>query len=89
VRGWIARAFTLVEDVVYVGLGLLLAGSAIALLVGSPISLAGSVATPSFASTVMGLRSEPVSTPSRRSTAGGQPRRPFRFGAGPRTPGLV
>ena len=30
---WIIRAFTAVEDVVYVGLGLLLAGSAIVLLV--------------------------------------------------------
>jgi hypothetical protein len=33
VRGWIARAFTRVEDVVYVGLGVLLAGSALVLLV--------------------------------------------------------
>ena len=31
-RAWIARAFTAVEDVVYVGLGLLLAGSALVLL---------------------------------------------------------
>jgi len=31
-RQWVARAFTRVEDVVYVGLGLLLAGSAVALL---------------------------------------------------------
>jgi uncharacterized membrane protein (DUF373 family) len=32
VRSWIARTFTLVEDVVYVGLGVLLAGSALILL---------------------------------------------------------
>ena len=32
-RVWIARAFTLIEDVVYIGLGLLLAASAIALLI--------------------------------------------------------
>ena len=32
-RTWIARAFTAVEDVVYIGLGLLLAGSALTLLV--------------------------------------------------------
>ena len=32
-RGWIARAFTHVEDVVYVGLGVLLAGAALSLLV--------------------------------------------------------
>jgi uncharacterized membrane protein (DUF373 family) len=35
VRGWIARAFTRVEDVVYVGLGLILAGCAMVLLVDS------------------------------------------------------
>jgi hypothetical protein len=32
-RVWVARAFTLVEDVVYIGLGLLLAGSAFTLLI--------------------------------------------------------
>jgi len=32
-RKWIARAFSVVEDVVYVGLGLLLAAAAVALLV--------------------------------------------------------
>jgi phosphate starvation-inducible membrane PsiE len=32
VRGWIARAFTRVEDIVYIGLGLILAGSALVLL---------------------------------------------------------
>jgi hypothetical protein len=32
-RTWIARAFTAVEDVVYVGLGILLAGSAAVLLI--------------------------------------------------------
>src|SRR5262249_8449407 len=31
-RDWVARVFTLVEDLVYLGLGLLLAGSAFALL---------------------------------------------------------
>jgi phosphate starvation-inducible membrane PsiE len=33
VRGWIARGFTHVEDIVYVGLGVLLAGIALVLLV--------------------------------------------------------
>lgn len=33
-REWVARVFTAVEDVVYIGLGLLLAGSSIALLLG-------------------------------------------------------
>jgi len=32
-RKWIARAFGIVEDVVYIGLGLLLAGAAVALLI--------------------------------------------------------
>jgi len=36
-RGGIARAFTLVEDVVYVGLGVLLAGAALSLLVGGGV----------------------------------------------------
>jgi uncharacterized membrane protein (DUF373 family) len=49
-RNWIARAFTVVEDVVYISLGLLLAGSALALLVTSFISfvqdaIAGSLVT--------------------------------------------
>lgn len=34
-RAWAARAFTVVEDVVYLGLGILLAGSAVALLISS------------------------------------------------------
>jgi hypothetical protein len=38
-REWAARAFTMVEDIVYLGLGLLLAGSSIALLIGGVISL--------------------------------------------------
>jgi len=37
-RAWRARAFTLVEDIVYLGLGLLLAGSSIVLLVGGLIT---------------------------------------------------
>jgi uncharacterized membrane protein (DUF373 family) len=36
-RAWVARAFTGVEDIVYLGLGLLLAGSSIALLVSGVI----------------------------------------------------
>jgi len=37
-RAWVARAFTAVEDIVYIGLGLLLAGSSIALLVSGMIT---------------------------------------------------
>ena len=39
-RGWIARAFAYVEDGVYVGLGLLLACAAIALLVDAGVQFA-------------------------------------------------
>jgi hypothetical protein len=44
-RAWIARAFTAVEDVVYIGLGLLLAGSALNLLVRGAIDFGQNVAT--------------------------------------------
>jgi hypothetical protein len=49
-RVWVARVFTAVEDVIYVGLGILLAGSSFFLLVSGLISfgqnlLAGSLAT--------------------------------------------
>jgi uncharacterized membrane protein (DUF373 family) len=37
-RAWVARVFTTAEDIVYIGLGLLLAGSSIALLVSGVIS---------------------------------------------------
>jgi hypothetical protein len=37
-RTWIARAFTALEDVVYVGLGLLLGASALVLLVSGPMT---------------------------------------------------
>jgi uncharacterized membrane protein (DUF373 family) len=49
-RSWVARVFTAVEDVVYVGLGLLLAGCSLALLVSGLIIfgqnlMAGSLTT--------------------------------------------
>jgi hypothetical protein len=49
-RAWVARVFTAVEDVVYVGLGLLLAGCSLALLISGIISfgqnlIAGSLTT--------------------------------------------
>jgi len=43
-RAWVARAFTRVEDVVYVALGLLLAASAIALLASAGIAFVRAVA---------------------------------------------
>jgi phosphate starvation-inducible membrane PsiE len=52
-RKWIARAFSIVEDVVYVGLGLLLTGCAVVLLIDSTVSFVQQVGTASaFASTV-------------------------------------
>ena len=43
-RGWIARAFAAAEDVVYPGLGLLPAGSALILLVTGAIEFGHSIA---------------------------------------------
>lgn len=37
-RAWAARGFTIVEDVVYLGLGVLLAGASLALLIGGLIT---------------------------------------------------
>ncbi len=54
-RSWIARAFTIVEDVVYVGLGLLLAGTAIALLATGAITLVGQSGSAPLATAVIGL----------------------------------
>lgn len=54
-REWVARAFTRVEDAVYVGLGLLLAASAIALLVASGIDFARSLLQGVLAVRVIGL----------------------------------
>lgn len=42
-RDWIARGFTCMEDIVYVGLALLLGGSAIVLLVGGVINFVNGV----------------------------------------------
>jgi len=49
-RAWVARGFTVIEDVVYIGLGLLLAGSSLVLLISGMINfgqhlLAGSLAS--------------------------------------------
>jgi phosphate starvation-inducible membrane PsiE len=51
----VARAFTRVEDAVYVGLGLLLAASAIALLVASGLDFARSLLQGALAVRVIGL----------------------------------
>jgi len=53
VRGWIAKQFTRVEDVVYVGLGLLLAGCAVGLLVVGIVDFVSSVAGGRLADSVI------------------------------------
>ncbi|HEV2721371.1 MAG TPA: hypothetical protein VG323_15220, partial [Thermoanaerobaculia bacterium] len=50
-----ARAFTLVEDVVYLGLALLLSVAAMALLLRVGFTLANNVAGEAFAFQVIGL----------------------------------
>lgn len=54
-RVWVARAFTAVEDVVYVGLGLLLVGSSIILLVSGLISFGHNLMAGSFATNIVAL----------------------------------
>jgi uncharacterized membrane protein (DUF373 family) len=51
-RAWIARAFTAVEDVVYVGLGLLLAGSALVLLATVALDFVRSVVGGTFSTRI-------------------------------------
>src|SRR5690349_16788099 len=54
-RTWIARGFTAIEDIVYVGLGLLLGASAIVLLVSGIVTFAHNLADGSFTSKAVGL----------------------------------
>ena len=54
-RGIVARAFTWVEDIVYVGLGLLLAISALLLLGSGAVAFAGAVSDGQLASAVISL----------------------------------
>jgi uncharacterized membrane protein (DUF373 family) len=54
-RQWAARAFTMVEDVVYLGLGLLLAGSSVALLVGGVISFGQNLMAGTLAGNIVPL----------------------------------
>ncbi len=54
-RAWAASAFTAVEDIVYVGLGLLLAGSSIALLVASGISFVQNLMARSLTANIVPL----------------------------------
>lgn len=54
-RVWVARAFTAVEDIVYLGLGILLSGSAIALLVGGVIGFSQNLMAGSLAANIVPL----------------------------------
>jgi uncharacterized membrane protein (DUF373 family) len=54
-RVWIARGFTIVEDVVYIGLGLLLAASAIALLINGFGAFLDTIRDASFPNGVISL----------------------------------
>ena len=54
-RAWAARSFTFVEDVVYLGLGLLLAGSSIVLLVGGIIIFGQQLVAGSLGSNIVPL----------------------------------
>ena len=54
-REWVARAFTRVEDVVYVALGLLLAASAIALLASAGVAFVRTVADGEVAGRVVSI----------------------------------
>lgn len=54
-RAWAASAFTVVEDIVYVGLGLLLAGSSIALLVASGINFVQNLMARSLTANIVPL----------------------------------
>ena len=54
-RAWIARAFTAVEDLVYVGLGLCLAGTALALLATGALQLVQSAVGGMFSTRAIAL----------------------------------
>ncbi|HWH68690.1 MAG TPA: phosphate-starvation-inducible PsiE family protein [Candidatus Sulfotelmatobacter sp.] len=54
-RTWISRAFTVLEDVVYVGLGLLLGASAVVLLGSGIFEFVQSLATGTFATHAVSL----------------------------------
>src|SRR5438094_4291522 len=54
-RAWIARAFTVVEDIVYIGLGLLLSVSAIALMTSGAFNVFQSLASGTLAQNIIAL----------------------------------
>jgi uncharacterized membrane protein (DUF373 family) len=54
-RAWIARAFTVVEDIVYIGLGVLLSASAIALMISGAFNVFQSLASGTLAQNIIAL----------------------------------
>lgn len=54
-RNWIARGFTVVEDIVYVGLGLLLAASALFLLATAAVQFVQSLVAGTFSTRIVVL----------------------------------
>jgi uncharacterized membrane protein (DUF373 family) len=54
-RRWVARGFTWLEDIVYISLGLLLGGSALALLVSGAVSLGSHIVTGTLPDNIIAL----------------------------------
>jgi uncharacterized membrane protein (DUF373 family) len=54
-RAWVARVFTAVEDVVYVGLGLLLAGCSLALLISGLINFGQNLMADSLTTNIVAV----------------------------------
>ncbi len=54
-RDWIAHGFTAIEDIVYIGLGLLLGASAIVLLISGIITFFQNLASGTFSNTIIEL----------------------------------
>jgi hypothetical protein len=54
-REWVSRGFTWIEDLVYIGLGLLLGGSAVVLLISGAIRFAQGLLDGTLATNIVGL----------------------------------
>ncbi len=54
-RAWVARVFTTAEDVIYVGLGILLAGISFILLISGLISFGQNLMAGSLVANIVGL----------------------------------
>lgn len=54
-RAWLARGFTLIEDIVYVGLGLLLAGCSLFLLINGIVDFAHNLISGALTNNIVSL----------------------------------